>query len=380
MKVMIVDHNAVFASYRQKYKELSQFPDIDITVIAPKYLDMYSKRYVFQEITNSEKSNIITINPIPIGKFQHHRGLLNPIELIKYFKTLKPEIVLIDAEPECWFTAETIFLKKIFSRSSRIVLTTWMNINLFRNGFPYKMSFIYDFNYKYSLKNSSGILCYTSEGGEQLRINNFKGRVAKINWGVDLDKFKKIDVSDFKNNLNLKGFTIGYCGRLVKEKGILNLVQAVSELNRKDINLLIIGRGPLSGEILEFSHKLKIDVKILNAVDNNLMPYYYNCMDLFVLPSLTTKYWMEQFGRVIIEAMACEVPVIGSSSGEIPNVIEDCGLIFKEGNCNDLAEKIKFFMVNLEERKKYIAKAKQRIEKYFSWKTIAGQIYDFLKK
>ena len=60
-------------------------------------------------------------------------------------------------------------------------------------------------------------------------------------------------------------------------------------------------------------------------------------MDVSVLPSLTRPNWKEQFGRTLAEAMSCETPVIGSDSGEIPHVIGDAGLIFKEGDAQALA-------------------------------------------
>jgi glycosyltransferase involved in cell wall biosynthesis len=63
-----------------------------------------------------------------------------------------------------------------------------------------------------------------------------------------------------------------------------------------------------------------------------------------ILPSITRPNWIEQFGRTLAEAMACEVPVIGSSSGEIPHVIGDAGLIFKEGDARGLSECIRKLM------------------------------------
>ena len=58
--------------------------------------------------------------------------------------------------------------------------------------------------------------------------------------------------------------------------------------------------------------------------------------EVITLPSLSTSYWLEQFGHVLIEAMSCKTPVIGSSSAEIPKVIGDAGFVFKEGDADDL--------------------------------------------
>ena len=72
----------------------------------------------------------------------------------------------------------------------------------------------------------------------------------------------------------------------------------------------------------------------------NDVPAELRRLDTLVLPSHTTRTWKEQFGRVLIEAMSCGVPVIGSSSGEIPNVIGDAGLIYPEGDVPALAAAI----------------------------------------
>jgi glycosyltransferase involved in cell wall biosynthesis len=61
-------------------------------------------------------------------------------------------------------------------------------------------------------------------------------------------------------------------------------------------------------------------------------PRWLAALDCLVLPSRTTAHWKEQFGRVLIEAMACGVPVVGSSSGAIPTVIGDAGRVFPEGD------------------------------------------------
>lgn len=84
-------------------------------------------------------------------------------------------------------------------------------------------------------------------------------------------------------------------------------------------------------------------VYFFNNIPQEELRSYYNSFDVFVLPSETISQWKEQYGRVLAEAMACHIPIIGSSSGAIPEVLSGYpkGLIFKEGDVSDLAEKIK---------------------------------------
>ncbi len=67
------------------------------------------------------------------------------------------------------------------------------------------------------------------------------------------------------------------------------------------------------------------------------MPSVLPALDVLVLPTIGTRTWTEQFGRVLTEAMACAVPVVGSRCGEIPAVIGDAGDLFPPGDAAALA-------------------------------------------
>jgi glycosyltransferase involved in cell wall biosynthesis len=71
------------------------------------------------------------------------------------------------------------------------------------------------------------------------------------------------------------------------------------------------------------------------------MPHFYQSLDALVLPSRSTPSWIEQFGRVLIEAMACGIPCVGSDSGEIPHVLGDAGLVFREGDSAALRDQLR---------------------------------------
>ena len=114
-------------------------------------------------------------------------------------------------------------------------------------------------------------------------------------------------------------FTIGYAGRLVESKGLLDLVAAVQAMEGER-ELVLIGDGELKDRLRAEKVGARA-VRVLDGLGHDDMPAAYAQLDVAVLPSHTTPTWKEQFGRVLVEALWCDVPVVGSDSGEIPWVI-----------------------------------------------------------
>lgn len=135
-------------------------------------------------------------------------------------------------------------------------------------------------------------------------------------------------------------FTVGYAGRLTESKGLLDLLAAVRML-AAPVELTLIGDGALRGA-LEGQPIPGSTVRVRDDLSHEQMGAGYAQLDVLVLPSHTTPTWKEQFGRVIIEALWCGVPVVGSDSGEIPWLIglTGGGLVFAEGRPEELAERL----------------------------------------
>jgi glycosyltransferase involved in cell wall biosynthesis len=135
-------------------------------------------------------------------------------------------------------------------------------------------------------------------------------------------------------------FTIGYAGRLVESKGLMDLLAAVRRLDAP-VELLFIGDGELK-PLLQGQAIPGSSARVISGLGHDQMPAGYAQLDVLVLPSHTTPTWKEQFGRVIVEALSCGVPVVGSDSGEIPWVIEltGGGLTFPEGDREALAAQL----------------------------------------
>jgi glycosyltransferase involved in cell wall biosynthesis len=122
---------------------------------------------------------------------------------------------------------------------------------------------------------------------------------------------------------------VGYLGRFVPEKGLGTLQRAL-EGTLERWRALFVGGGPLQPELTAFAEAHPGRVHIATGVTHDQVPGYLSAMDLLCAPSETTAKWREQFGRMLIEAMACGVPVVASRSGEIPHVVGHAGVTVPE--------------------------------------------------
>jgi glycosyltransferase involved in cell wall biosynthesis len=170
-----------------------------------------------------------------------------------------------------------------------------------------------------------------------------------------------------------KVFSVGYAGRLVSEKGIDTLVAAVRRLGPAT-ELLVVGDGPLR-PWLESADLGGAQLRLVRGTDHAAMAEAYAQMDVLVLPSRTTPTWAEQFGRVLVEAMWCGTPVIGSDSGEIPWVVETTGggEIFPEGDDQALAARLDGLRSDPRKARALAERGQQRAAELFSVVAVADQ-------
>lgn len=169
-------------------------------------------------------------------------------------------------------------------------------------------------------------------------------------------------------------FTIGFAGRLVRQKGIDVLIEAVRQLKFR-FRLLVIGDGPLR-PVLESADLGRGELELHAGIVSASMPDFYRQMDLLVLPSRTTATWAEQFGKVLCEALLCGVPVVGSSSGEIPWVIETSGggRVFPEGDAAALATTLTELQNDPESRYEFARRGREGVERHFAPRVAARKL------
>ena len=172
---------------------------------------------------------------------------------------------------------------------------------------------------------------------------------------------------------------VGYMGRFVPEKGLRVLMQALDRC-RSPWRALFLGGGPLLKEIEQWASAYPGRVAIVSSVKHDKVPMYLNAMDMLVAPSQTMPFWREQLGRMITEAFACGVPVVASDSGEIPNVVQNAGLIVEESNVAAWATAIENLLNDKAKRNSMSEAGLERAHSTFAWPVIAKKHWEFFLK
>jgi len=172
---------------------------------------------------------------------------------------------------------------------------------------------------------------------------------------------------------------VGFAGRFVEEKGVRMLTAALDEL-RSEWRGLFVGGGPLETELRHWGQRHGGRVRIVTGVDHDAVPSYLNAMDLLCAPSQTRVNWREVFGRMLIEAFACGVPVVASDSGEIPYVVQNAGVIVGELDRPGLVEALGKLVDNPDCRRKLGVRGLERARTVYSWPAVARQHLEFLEQ
>jgi glycosyltransferase involved in cell wall biosynthesis len=194
-----------------------------------------------------------------------------------------------------------------------------------------------------------------------------KGRI--ITLAVDLNAFKPL-APDRKQTvareLGLVPPIIAYVGRLTRAKGIDLMMRAMDAVgSATPWSLLVMGAGPMETELRNWAASRGWSDRVqIRLVPHRDVPAYLGAADVLIAPSQTGPRWREQFGRMVIEAFACGVPVLGSDSGEIPYVIADSGRSLPENDSEAWAKAIIEVLGSAELRADMARRGLQRVQAY----------------
>ena len=413
MRVVMVSKALVIGAYQRKLEDLACQPDVELTAIVPAYWREGRRRFQLDRAYTAGYELIVA--PLAFnGQFHLH---FYPT-LGRLLRQRHPDILHMDEEPYNLATWHALKLGR--AAGARCLFFTWQNLP---RRYPWPFRAFEAANYRRAAHAIAG----NPTAADVLRAKGYRGPVTVIpQFGVDPAIFSPRPPAEhakgLSNNdvplwpvsdrassgtdfltrpdsstaegadtsahsrhtssitLRTSPFVIGYSGRLVPEKGVDVLMRACASLPDIDWTLHLLGDGPERERLSALAAQLDIAgrVRFLGHLPSTQTPAIYPTFDVLVLPSLSRPHWVEQFGRVLIEAMACGVPVVGSSSGEIPWVIGDAGVVFPEGDAVALGAILAGLAADPAQHAALAARGRARVLAQFTQSQVAAataQVY-----
>jgi glycosyltransferase involved in cell wall biosynthesis len=357
MRVLMVSKACLVGAYQRKLEEIARYQDVELMVVVPpSWRDERGELPLERAHTTGYDLVVESI------RFNGHFHAHYYPRLGRRVSRFCPDLVHIDEEPYNFATAHAMWLAR--RARARTLYFSWQNLN---RCYPIPFRWLE----RYVLRHADFGIAGNQASAQVWRSKGYQGPLAVIpQFGVDPEIFKPAE----KKQDPGRGFVIGFFGRLVSEKGLDLLIEAVAALPGV-WRLILGGSGPEKDRLEELAHALGIAERVFfdGQIPSTQMPSYYHQLDALVLASRTRPNWKEQFGRILVEGMACGVPVVGSDSGEIPNVIGDAGLIFKENDADDLRRQLSRLQQQPELRRELGLRGRRRVLERYTQAQIAAQ-------
>jgi glycosyltransferase involved in cell wall biosynthesis len=319
-----------------------------------------------------EKNNDICYEKYPNvtivdGEFKKNtlkNGEVSKITLIKYLplllkiiKTFKPDIVHAHY-------ATSYGLLGAICGFKPFILSVWGS-DVY--DFP-KVSFIHKLMIQFNLYRANKVL--STSHVMAVETNKYTNKKIEVTpFGIDLTKFKKDRVDSI---FSPETIVVGTVKALSSKYGIDYLIKAFKIVKEKNpylpLKLMIVGEGEDKMKLIKLCEELKLldDVVFVGKVDNNLVPYYLNMMDVYVALSTLDS---ESFGVAIVEASACEKPVVVSNVGGLPEVVDHnkSGYVVESKNAEQAAIAIEKLILSTDLRIEMGRAGRERVKELYNW-------------
>jgi glycosyltransferase involved in cell wall biosynthesis len=360
VKVLIVSKILVVAAYRHKLDEIAARPEVErLVVVTPPAWHEPGGRELALEPSAGPHAYDLRIEPIRFNGSYH---LFYWPGLGRVLRDVRPDLVHLDEEPYNLATAHGSWLAgRVGARS---LFFTWQNqVRRYPPPFSWFERSVF--------RRSAFAIAGSGEALRVLRTKGYAGPASVIpQFGVDPDLFTPGLVPPLAGDPPV----IGFIARLVEEKGIFVLLAALAGLPGA-WRLHVLGSGPLERKARRRASELGLAERIIweRGIPSTLIPERLRTFSMLVQPSLTRRNWKEQFGRALMEAMACGVAVVGSTSAEIPNVIGNAGLVVPEGDATALREAMARLLTDRQLRDELGRRGRQRVLDCYTNERIAEQ-------
>ncbi len=344
---------------RLRYHPLAQRADLDVHLVVPARWHQFGR--TIDADPPGDPGVTVHVLPIrlpkagPMGWYLHvYPGLRRLI------RRLRPDVIHLWEEPWSLVALQACLLRG----GAALVLEVDQNI-LKRLPPPFEAL------RRYTLARTDHVLARSPDAEAVVRATGYAGPVRFIGYGVDTATFRADDAP----NRNEETLRLGYVGRLVVEKGLDDMLDAMAR-GPAPVHLAIMGEGPHEAHLRRRAEALGLAQRVSFepwAPPAGVARFVREC-DALILLTRTTPAVREQFGRVIIEAQACGVPVIGSSCGAIPSVVGPGGWIVPESAPAALADLLTHIAAQPEERAERAEAGRRNVADRFTYAAVAESL------
>ena len=369
LRVLVVSHAAVVATNQEPFHALAQAGQ-HVSIVAPRALDTDIRGRVELAPLAGLAADLIGLS-VAVGGYKRWLGGQRGIHAIWYrnlrwaVREAAPDVIFIEEEPfsvAAWQCARE-------AARIHVPFVVHENQNIDRR-LPPPFAQIR----RFVLARAAGVTVRNRAADDVVRAAGFAGPIASFPHAVDPARYDT-DARD----AGLAAPVVGFVGRLVPEKGLTALIAALEGLGA---SLLVIGDGPERAASEAHAARLGVAARFEGAVPHDQVPSWYGAMDLVVIPSRTTPTWMEQFGRIVIEANAAGVPVIVSDSGELPHTVAATGggLVVPEGDVAALRDALGQLLGDDARRRALGVAGRTAVEARFTPEAVARDLAAFLSE
>ncbi len=303
-----ISHSSVVTSWRERERVLRQ-RGVDVTLATSVRWEEGGSMVPFTADGDTFA--------VAVRTFGRHPNLFvfDPRPLWRLLGAGVWDLIDMHEEPFGVAVAEVLVLRWLRARGTPYLLCSAQNID---------KRYLPPFRWieRWSLRRAAGAYTCNTEAGDILRRKGLTGELELLPLGVDVARFRPADRQPPSGRLR-----VGFVGRLIPHKGVDVLLAALALDDRLDAD--IYGAGPEGAAIRAAAVASGIADRVTfhGHLDESALPDVYPTFDVLAVPSVPVPGWLEQFGRVVVEAQAAGVPSVASASGALPDVVGDAGLL-----------------------------------------------------
>jgi len=384
-RLLLCGHTYALEHNRAKAEALARYFEVGVATMEVKGWRIMGR--AGEEFEQRAESNAYALFALRRRGSDSARTRLWLQGLGRVVKEFRPDIVLCEAEPWSVLRWQTWFAVRRHCRTAMFGEFTWENLR--RPGWK---GVVLDRVYRAVGRTTQFVIC----GNEAAKGLMMRGGVAEnrilvaAQLGIDPAQHPVADDEakrQWRTSMGWDGGSrvVGFCGRFVAEKGIGELIEAMDSLQERlgHLKLALLGGGPLEASLRD-GELARPWLEILPPRPHSEVGQFLQHLDVLVLPSKPRSakeggLWEEQFGKVLVEAMASEVPAIGSTSGAIPDVVGEPEAIFPWGDAGALARCLENLLASPEKANELARRQRERALSLCSHENLARRYAEFIQ-